>query len=120
LTVLLSAPCRVVLFSNDAKFLEVDILAYNGVVYKIDTVLDPADGNSSVIPSASPTSVPPSSVPSQIEALPEDGSIVDFVVGNPDLTSLTAAVVRVGLVDTLDGPGRRQGHVDRHPTLPRL
>jgi transforming growth factor-beta-induced protein len=29
------------------------------------------------------------------------GSIVEFVVGNPDLTSLTAAVVRAGLVDAL-------------------
>jgi transforming growth factor-beta-induced protein len=92
-------------FFNNAKILEVDILANNGVVHKIDTVLDPADGNSSVIPSASPTSAPPSPVPSQIEALPEDGSAVGFVVGNPDLTSLTAAVVRVGLVDTLGGPG---------------
>lgn len=34
------------------------------------------------------------------------GTIVDFVVGNPDLTSLTTAVVRAGLVDGLssDGP----------------
>jgi uncharacterized surface protein with fasciclin (FAS1) repeats len=29
---------------NDAKAVEVDILTNNGVVYKIDTALDPADG----------------------------------------------------------------------------
>jgi transforming growth factor-beta-induced protein len=32
-------------FFNDAKALEVDILANNGVVHKIDTVLDPFDGS---------------------------------------------------------------------------
>ena len=32
-------------------------------------------------------------------------TIVDFVVGNPDLTSLTAAVVRAGLVDPLGTEG---------------
>jgi transforming growth factor-beta-induced protein len=31
-------------FFNDSKAVEVDILANNGVVHKIDTVLDPADG----------------------------------------------------------------------------
>jgi transforming growth factor-beta-induced protein len=69
-------------FFNDARAVEVDILANNGVVHKIDTVLDPADG-----------------------AVPE-GTIVDFVVGNPDLTALTGAVARAGLVDALtsDGP----------------
>ena len=33
------------------------------------------------------------------------GTIVDFVVGDEDLTTLTAAVVRAGLVDALNGPG---------------
>jgi uncharacterized surface protein with fasciclin (FAS1) repeats len=32
-------------FFNDAKAVEVDILANNGVVHKIDTVLNPADSN---------------------------------------------------------------------------
>jgi transforming growth factor-beta-induced protein len=64
-------------FFNDAKAVQVDILANNGVVHKIDTVLDPADGK----------------------------TIVDFVVGNADLTSLTAAVVRAGLVNTLSSAG---------------
>jgi transforming growth factor-beta-induced protein len=65
-------------FFNDAQAVQVDILANNGVVHKIDTVLDPADG----------------------------GDIVGFVVANPELTSLTAAVVRAGLVGALgsDGP----------------
>jgi hypothetical protein len=34
-----------------------------------------------------------------------NGTIVDFVVGNPDLTSLTAAVVRAELVDVLNSEG---------------
>jgi transforming growth factor-beta-induced protein len=72
-------------FFNDAKAVEVDILANNGVVHKIDTVLNPADGEN--------------------EGLPEEETIVDFVVGNPDLTSLTAAVVRAGLVDALNSGG---------------
>jgi uncharacterized surface protein with fasciclin (FAS1) repeats len=71
-------------FFNNAKAVQVDILANNGVVHKIDTVLDPADG--------------------VVEGLP-DGTIVDFVVGNPDLTALTTAVVRAGLVDALNSDG---------------
>jgi uncharacterized surface protein with fasciclin (FAS1) repeats len=31
-------------FFNDAKVVAADILANNGVVHKIDTVLDPSDG----------------------------------------------------------------------------
>jgi transforming growth factor-beta-induced protein len=70
-----------VMFS-EAGIVEVDILAANGVVHKIDTVLNPR--------------TPP---------FPFDPSIVDVVVGNPDLTALTAAVMRAGLVDALNGPG---------------
>jgi uncharacterized surface protein with fasciclin (FAS1) repeats len=36
--------------------------------------------------------------------LPE-GTIFDFVVGNPNLISLKAAVVRAGLVDALKSAG---------------
>jgi uncharacterized surface protein with fasciclin (FAS1) repeats len=32
------------IFFNDAKVVKADILANNGVVHKIDTVLDPTDG----------------------------------------------------------------------------
>jgi uncharacterized surface protein with fasciclin (FAS1) repeats len=31
-------------FFNDTQAVQVDILANNGVVHKIDTVLDPSDG----------------------------------------------------------------------------
>lgn len=62
---------------NQAGVVQVDILAINGVVHKIDTVLSPPVG-------------PP---------------IVEIVVGNPDLTALTTAVVRAGLVNALNGPG---------------
>jgi transforming growth factor-beta-induced protein len=72
-------------FFNDAKAMSVDILANNGVVHEIDTVLDPVDGS--------------------VAGLPEEATVVDFVVGNANLTALTTAVVRAGLVDTLNGPG---------------
>jgi transforming growth factor-beta-induced protein len=61
---------------NNAAVVAVDILANNGVLYKIDEVL----------------------------AFP-DGTIIDFVGGNPDLTALTFAVVRAGLVDALNSRG---------------
>jgi transforming growth factor-beta-induced protein len=34
-----------------------------------------------------------------------NGTIVDYVTGNPDLTSLTEAVIRAGLVEALDSEG---------------
>jgi transforming growth factor-beta-induced protein len=67
---------------NQAGVVEVDNLAINGVVHKIDNVLSPPVGPS-----------------------PVDPSIVEIVAGNPDLTALTTAVVRAGLVDALNGPG---------------
>jgi transforming growth factor-beta-induced protein len=66
-------------FFNDAEAAEVDILANNGVVHKIDTVLDLSDRDLVIDP----------------------GPISFFVANNPDLTTLTAAVIRAGLVDAL-------------------
>jgi uncharacterized surface protein with fasciclin (FAS1) repeats len=61
---------------NCASVDEGDILANNGSVLKITRIL-----------------------------IPPEQSLLDFVVGNPDLMALTAAVVRAGLVDALKGPG---------------
>jgi uncharacterized surface protein with fasciclin (FAS1) repeats len=61
---------------NCASVDEGDILANNGIVHKITRLL-----------------------------IPPEQSLLDFVVGNPDLTALTAAIVRAGLVDTLSSPG---------------
>lgn len=61
---------------NCASVDEGDILANNGIFHKITRLL-----------------------------IPPEQSLLDFVVGNPDLTALAAAVVRAGLVDALSGPG---------------
>lgn len=61
---------------NQAGVVEVDILALNGVLHKIDDVLSPPQK-----------------------------STVEFVATNPDLQALTAAVVRAGLVEALAAPG---------------
>jgi hypothetical protein len=61
---------------NCASVDEGDILANNGIVHKITRLL-----------------------------IPPEQSLLNFVVGNPDLTALTAAVVRAGLVNALNGPG---------------
>jgi uncharacterized surface protein with fasciclin (FAS1) repeats len=61
---------------NCASVDEGDILANNGIVHKITRLL-----------------------------IPPEQSLLDFIVSNPDLTALTTAVVRAGLVDTLSSPG---------------
>jgi transforming growth factor-beta-induced protein len=61
------------LMFNNATVVEREILANNGVLFKINQVLDPND---------SPVGT--------------RETIIDFVDGNPNLTSLTAAVVRAG------------------------
>jgi uncharacterized surface protein with fasciclin (FAS1) repeats len=69
-------------FINSAKVTTADVDASNGVVHIIDGVL---------LPPPSPTPAPQ--------------SIVDLAVGNPDLSTLVAALKAADLVDTLSGPG---------------
>jgi transforming growth factor-beta-induced protein len=76
---------------NTAGVIEFDILARNGVLHKIDEVLEPP---SLAAPTTSPTG-----------ALPFDGTIVDFVIATPTLSTLLAAVSRAQLVDGLSGTG---------------
>jgi transforming growth factor-beta-induced protein len=59
---------------------QTDILASNGVIHVIDAVL-----------------IPPTE--------PEAQSIVEIAVGNPDFSTLVAAVQAAGLVDALEGEG---------------
>ncbi len=59
------------IFFNDAEAMEVGILASNGVVHKIDTVLNPTAGGM---------------------------ALGAFVVDNPDLSNLAASLVRARLV----------------------
>jgi uncharacterized surface protein with fasciclin (FAS1) repeats/predicted lipoprotein with Yx(FWY)xxD motif len=65
-------------FINNAKVTIADLEAVNGVVHVIDAVL----------------------VPSELPA-----TVVDIIVGSPDHTTLEAAVVAAGLVETLQGDG---------------
>jgi uncharacterized surface protein with fasciclin (FAS1) repeats len=67
------------IFFNDAKVVKADILANNGVVHKIDTVLDPFTAVEPLQP-----------------------TITGYVVSDPDLSALTTAVVRAGLAGALD------------------
>jgi uncharacterized surface protein with fasciclin (FAS1) repeats len=65
-------------FINDAQVIVADIMADNGVVHVIDAVL-----------------LPPA----------QTSTVVDIIVNSPDHTTLEAAVVAAGLVETLSGPG---------------
>jgi transforming growth factor-beta-induced protein len=77
---------------DNATVTATDILATNGVIHVIDTV---------IIPQAAPTPVmPPTGAAAQAAA-----DIVDTAVGAGDFKTLVAAVTAAGLVDTLKGPG---------------
>jgi transforming growth factor-beta-induced protein len=77
---------------DNANVTATDILASNGVIHVIDTV---------IIPQAAPTPVmPPTGAAAQAAA-----DIVDTAVGAGDFKTLVAAVTAAGLVDTLKGPG---------------
>jgi len=69
-----------------------DVVASNGVVHIIDTVLSP--------PQPSPTPAPPSPTPA-----PAPATIVDLAVATPDLSTLVTALKAGDLVDTLSGAG---------------
>jgi transforming growth factor-beta-induced protein len=68
-------------FVNDSKIIATDVLASNGVIHVIDTVL-----------------LPPMEQPA-----PKD--IIDVAVGNGSFTILARALTEAGLIDTLKGEG---------------
>merc|ERR1711998_469827 len=69
---------------NDAAVTTADVLAANGVVHLVDTVLMPSDMPSPPVPTK---------------------NIVELAAATPDLSTLVAALGRASLVDTLEGAG---------------
>jgi uncharacterized surface protein with fasciclin (FAS1) repeats len=70
------------IFFNDAKVVAADILANNGVVHKIDTVLT-----------------------LMMDPEPTEPTLFELVAATPSLSTLGAAVVRAGLDGPLNSPG---------------
>lgn len=68
-------------FINDSKIITTDIIASNGVVHAIDTVLMP------------------------MTEAPENDTIVDIAAGNEDFSILVDLVVEAGLAELLSGEG---------------
>jgi uncharacterized surface protein with fasciclin (FAS1) repeats len=85
---------------NTAGVVTFDILARNGVLHKIDEVLEPPSLGS---PTSAPVTLAPSTSPTGAPAF--DGTIVDFITATPTLSTLLAAVSRAQLVDGLSGSG---------------
>ena len=102
---------------NDANVIIPDIVASNGIIHVIDKVLIPPEGPTTLpegeeelgpeLPVT--TEAPPDTTeapPDTTEAAAEEpGTIVDIAIGNPDFSTLVAAVSAAGLVEALSGDG---------------
>lgn len=99
---------------NDAVVTTADIVASNGVIHLIDTVLippDDMDGDEPPLPTGPPaTAVSPPvttvSPPVTTAAPPSTGdTIVDLAVNTPELSTLALLLGQAGFVNVLSGPG---------------
>ena len=89
---------------NDSNVIIPDIIACNGVIHVIDAVLlPPADEEPETLPEEDMSMSMPDM--SMSMSMPECQGIVDIAVGNPDFSTLVAAVTAAGLVDALSGDG---------------
>jgi transforming growth factor-beta-induced protein len=82
---------------NDANVVKTDVLATNGVIHVIDSVLIPKDLKLAAAPA--PTTVAATTVPAATK------DIVDTAVAAGSFKTLAAALGAAGLVDTLKGAG---------------
>ena len=86
---------------NDSIVTTRDILASNGVVHLIDTVLvPPMDGDDPTTPPVATESPPEPEAPSSTGS-----TIVDLAVATPQLSTLVSLLGTAGFVEVLSGPG---------------
>lgn len=91
-TVLASGDIRV----DDARVLVADIMASNGVIHIIDSVLVPAEIAAMLAPEEDAMNDEMAAAPTQ--------NIVEIAAGNPDFSTLVSLVSAAGLVDVLADP----------------
>jgi len=94
-TVELAVDGSSVTLNGSSNVIATDVMASNGVIHVIDAVLVPptVDLEALLAP------------PSTDAAAEEPGTIVDIAAGNPDFSTLVAAVEAAGLVEVLSGEG---------------
>ncbi len=80
-----------------------DIVASNGVIHVIDSVLLPPNLTIAAAPAATPVPKPAATPAAPADTM--SGTAVDAVLANPDFSTLATALQAAGLVDTLKGAG---------------
>lgn len=85
---------------DEAKLLQADVRACNGVVHVIDSVLVPME-----VMEALNEPAPGMGATAPVAPAPECKDIVDIAAGNPAFSTLVTAVKAAGLVDTLKSAG---------------
>ncbi len=83
-----------------------DVIGTNGVIHVVDTVLIPADEEAMMEETMSDEmTMPEDEVAAQAAMVEAQPSIVDVALGNPNFSTLVAALSAADLVDVLKGEG---------------